>query len=266
MRQSLEPNRKAAPSFVRPACPETSCTRLRGIPKCDASVRISSSLAAPSTGGAASATSSCPARTPTIRLFDALGLAQIPSSTPLATAFRSRSRHALSQHSCGAGRAARARLQRLMRRPLLLNGFMGAGKSTVGRELSRATGRPFIDLDERVEARVGTTVAEYFSRHGEARFREVEREVFSEVLAAATKAAEPPVIALGGGASLARSVRLRALEDGRRRDARGRSRRNRQTDRRPRHASTAQQRERPGARRGAARAATGSLMRKRTRV
>ncbi len=99
-----------------------------------------------------------------------------------------------------------------MRRPLLLNGFMGVGKSTIGRALAQATGRPLIDLDERLEARLGTTIADYFTRHGEAAFRAGERREFEGVLAEALISADPPIIALGGGALLSRSLRLRALE------------------------------------------------------
>jgi shikimate kinase/3-dehydroquinate synthase len=100
-----------------------------------------------------------------------------------------------------------------MRRPLLLNGFMGVGKSTVGREVAVRAGRPFIDLDDRVEAELGCSIADYFSRSGEAAFRAVEREVFLRVFAAATASAEPPVVALGGGTLLSREPRLRAVDE-----------------------------------------------------
>ncbi len=69
-----------------------------------------------------------------------------------------------------------------MRRPLLLNGFMGTGKTSVGQRVAEATGRPFIDLDQRLEQRFGTSVADYFAQHGEASFRAVEREELERVL------------------------------------------------------------------------------------
>jgi shikimate kinase/3-dehydroquinate synthase len=71
---------------------------------------------------------------------------------------------------------------------------MGAGKSTVGEEVSRRTGRPFVDTDAEIEARHGP-ITELFDR-GDAEFRRLEREVVEEALAAG----EPSVIALGGGA------------------------------------------------------------------
>jgi len=65
---------------------------------------------------------------------------------------------------------------------IVLTGFMGTGKSTVGRVLADRLGRPFVDTDERIEARHGPIPA-IFSDHGEARFRAIEREVAAEVAA-----------------------------------------------------------------------------------
>jgi 3-dehydroquinate synthetase/shikimate kinase len=79
-------------------------------------------------------------------------------------------------------------------RHLALIGFMGAGKSTVGAEVARRTGRPFLDTDAELEARHGS-IPELFER-GEPEFRRLE----AEVVGAALAAAEPSVIALGGGA------------------------------------------------------------------
>jgi len=98
-----------------------------------------------------------------------------------------------------------------MRRPLFINGFMGVGKSTVGRLVADAARRPFIDLDERLEARLGSTIADFFARHGEAAFRSAERDELEKVLASAA-GAEPAVVALGGGALLSRPLRLRVLD------------------------------------------------------
>jgi 3-dehydroquinate synthase len=77
---------------------------------------------------------------------------------------------------------------------IVLVGFMGAGKSTVGRILARLAGLPFIDTDALVEAREGRTIEQIFSQDGERGFREVEREVVMETLAG-----DDAVIALGGG-------------------------------------------------------------------
>jgi 3-dehydroquinate synthetase/shikimate kinase len=87
-------------------------------------------------------------------------------------------------------------------RHLALIGFMGAGKSTLGRELARLTGRPFVDTDEEIEKRFGP-IGELFER-GEAEFRRIEEQVVAEALAGPTG-----VIVLGGGAVLSETTRER---------------------------------------------------------
>jgi shikimate kinase len=74
-------------------------------------------------------------------------------------------------------------------------GFMASGKTSVGRALAALTARPFVDLDQVVEARAGCTIAELIAREGEAKFREVETECLRRA-AGETGA----VVALGGGA------------------------------------------------------------------
>lgn len=77
---------------------------------------------------------------------------------------------------------------------IYLIGFMGAGKSTVGRRVAARTGRRFADLDDLIERRADATVAEIFAREGESGFRELESEVLRSI------AEEPPmVVACGGG-------------------------------------------------------------------
>ncbi len=83
-----------------------------------------------------------------------------------------------------------------LNRSLVFIGFMGAGKSTVGAEVSRRLDRPFIDIDCVVEKRAGTTIATLFAERGEAAFRALEAEATVEAL----RRPEPAVIALGGGA------------------------------------------------------------------
>jgi shikimate kinase len=78
---------------------------------------------------------------------------------------------------------------------IVLVGFMGAGKSTVGRELAALLGWDFVDLDERVAARAGRSVAEIFDGFGEAAFRDLEL-----LEARAAMRGERVVIAAGGGA------------------------------------------------------------------
>jgi shikimate kinase / 3-dehydroquinate synthase len=85
---------------------------------------------------------------------------------------------------------------------IALIGFMGAGKSVVGREVARLTGRGFVDTDEEIEKRHGP-IAQIFRERGEAAFRELEQALVREFL----RGDEPAVLALGGGAVLLEAVR-----------------------------------------------------------
>lgn len=80
---------------------------------------------------------------------------------------------------------------------IYLTGFMGAGKSAVGKELARLLRRPFVDLDLAIEREAGASVAALFARRGEAAFRRLERKA---LLRAAKRAGV--VVALGGGTLL----------------------------------------------------------------
>jgi shikimate kinase len=84
--------------------------------------------------------------------------------------------------------------RRLSARSVALIGFMGVGKTSVGRELARLLDRPFADTDTMVQQRAGASIPELFAR-GEAGFRALERAALLEAL-------DPPgrVLALGGGA------------------------------------------------------------------
>ncbi len=85
--------------------------------------------------------------------------------------------------------------------PLLaFSGFMGSGKTAVAREVARRLGRRFIDLDVEVESALGTPIAAYFSSHGEAGFRDRERETLQAVLDATRE--QSVILALGGGTLL----------------------------------------------------------------
>ena len=77
---------------------------------------------------------------------------------------------------------------------LVLTGFMGAGKSTIGRLLAARLGWNFLDLDAHLEERTGTTVPEIFAVHGEARFRRLESSALASALTRRST-----VVALGGG-------------------------------------------------------------------
>ena len=78
--------------------------------------------------------------------------------------------------------------------PIVLVGLMGAGKTTVGRQLAADFGVEFVDLDEEIERRAGMSVAELFGRHGELAFRELEASA-SHDLAPGPRT----VVAVGGG-------------------------------------------------------------------
>jgi shikimate kinase / 3-dehydroquinate synthase len=78
---------------------------------------------------------------------------------------------------------------------IVLIGFMGSGKSSVGTALANRLGTGFADTDALIELRAGRSIAELFDQEGEESFRRIERETVLEVLAG-----ETGVIALGGGA------------------------------------------------------------------
>jgi shikimate kinase len=77
---------------------------------------------------------------------------------------------------------------------IVLIGFMGAGKSSIGRMLARRTGLPRFDTDDMIEARLGLPVPEIFARFGEEKFRDAETEILKEL-----SAAQPAIIVTGGG-------------------------------------------------------------------
>jgi shikimate kinase len=81
---------------------------------------------------------------------------------------------------------------------VFLVGFMGAGKSSVGRALSRQLGWPFEDLDERIQAREGLSIERIFRQSGEAEFRRAEHAALRELLSELGNS--PRIVALGGGA------------------------------------------------------------------
>jgi len=79
---------------------------------------------------------------------------------------------------------------------LVMTGYMGAGKTAVGRRVASRLGRVFVDADREIEAHAGMPIPEIFSRRGEVWFRRTEETVIREILAR-----EPHgVLALGGGA------------------------------------------------------------------
>lgn len=79
-------------------------------------------------------------------------------------------------------------------RPVFLVGYMGSGKSTLGRAVSRIAGIPFIDLDLYIEGRYHRSVRELFAERGEDGFRLIERNMLREVADF-----EDVIVACGGG-------------------------------------------------------------------
>jgi len=98
-------------------------------------------------------------------------------------------------------------------RAVFLVGFMGAGKTSVGRVLARHLGWRFEDLDDRIQAREGQTVPEIFQKSGEAGFREAEREALVELLRQ-RKNGSPLVAALGGGAYVQEEIAALLADSG----------------------------------------------------
>lgn len=80
---------------------------------------------------------------------------------------------------------------------LVLCGFMGCGKTTVGKQTAKLLGLPFVDLDEYIEEKEGMKISEIFEEFGEAAFRQKENEAVSEI---AKKGGM--VVACGGGTVL----------------------------------------------------------------
>ena len=78
---------------------------------------------------------------------------------------------------------------------IFLTGFMGSGKTHVGRKLAARLGLPFIDLDSAVEERVGLSIRDFFARDGEPAFRQLESALLRKV-----SALPMFVLATGGGA------------------------------------------------------------------
>lgn len=90
---------------------------------------------------------------------------------------------------------------------VVLVGMPGVGKSTVARQLAHSLGVPLADSDSVIERRLGISIRDYFSTHGEAAFRDLEQRVLDELLDGA-----PGVLATGGGIVL-RAANRRCLRE-----------------------------------------------------
>lgn len=84
-----------------------------------------------------------------------------------------------------------------MKENIILCGFMGSGKTSVGKRLAKTTGRQFVDLDDYIEEQAGMRVSEIFAAYGEQGFRQLESEAVRGVAAM-----RGLILASGGGTVL----------------------------------------------------------------
>ena len=91
---------------------------------------------------------------------------------------------------------------------IILCGFMGSGKTTVGGLLARRIGRRFVDMDQWIEQQEGYPIAQIFSRHGESRFRELEYEAVRAL------SREVGIVIAAGGGTVLDIGNTRALKSG----------------------------------------------------
>jgi len=81
-----------------------------------------------------------------------------------------------------------------MKKNIVLTGYMGTGKTTIGNNLAKEMGMKFIDTDELIEKKAGIKISEIFKNFGEEKFREIETEVAKEMLKINNS-----IISTGGG-------------------------------------------------------------------
>lgn len=94
---------------------------------------------------------------------------------------------------------------------ITLTGFMGCGKSTVGKELASALGFPFTDLDEYIVHKAGQSIPEIF-KEGEQKFRAIEAEAFRDLVVMNEVTGGDMVVSLGGGTITIDSLRNLILD------------------------------------------------------
>ncbi len=94
----------------------------------------------------------------------------------------------------------------LREKSIVFVGFMGVGKTTIGRKVAKKLYRDFLDIDEEIEKEFGMSTREIFEKFGEKTFREKEKEII-------TRLSEQPlnVISVGGGAFLQEEIRKACL-------------------------------------------------------
>jgi shikimate kinase len=100
------------------------------------------------------------------------------------------------------------------KRPIVLVGLMGSGKTTVGRRLAARLNWPFVDADAEIEAAAQMPIADIFDRFGESHFRDGERRVIARLMDGNGGQAGACVIATGGGAFVDPETRALILAEG----------------------------------------------------
>jgi shikimate kinase len=96
-----------------------------------------------------------------------------------------------------------------MAKNIVITGFMGTGKTTIGRIVADLLGWPFYDLDKIISRRDNRNISEIFAESGEAYFRGLESLVIDEL-----RLLESAVITVGGGAFISDNNRLKMAENG----------------------------------------------------
>lgn len=92
---------------------------------------------------------------------------------------------------------------------VVLTGFMGTGKTSVGRILAARLNKPFIDVDKKIEIENKMSISEIFEKYGESHFRQIESDVIARLSRHTNM-----VIATGGGTVLRRENRIRLMKNG----------------------------------------------------
>lgn len=86
-------------------------------------------------------------------------------------------------------------IRKSLKKPVVMIGLMGAGKTKIGGMLADALGIPFVDADQEIEAAAGCSISDIFKQYGEPAFRDLERKVIARLLSD-----ELRIVATGGGA------------------------------------------------------------------
>ena len=101
-------------------------------------------------------------------------------------------------------------MQQTIKKHIFLTGFMGSGKSTIGKKLARRMSRQFFDADDEIEEKTGKEIKDIFAEEGETAFREYEQEAVARIAALP----KPTVISLGGGALISEKNLLLVKQSG----------------------------------------------------